>query len=202
MGVISPYEMNNGLTYTKSYLQTKQEVLEILKENCFVQSDANIFVLASRKISNYYFNLRHILLDPTLNRTISKLMWLMISDRIKVDIDAIGGMELSAVPLSLGISLLSMTNAFIIRKKPKDHGISERLLGMVKPGCSVVIVDDVITTGGSLIESIKVCQEFGLKVLGCAAIVNRSEIDIERLLYDYTDLGYFESLFSLRNFLT
>ena len=66
---------------------------------------------------------------------------------------------------------------FIVRKELKKHGSIKWIEGNVKPGDSVLILDDVVTTGGSVIKAIKRCREDGLKIEGVAVLIDREEFD-------------------------
>jgi len=66
-------------------------------------------------------------------------------------------------------------NSFSVRKEPKEHGAGRQVEGDVKPGDKVVIVEDVITTGGSTIRAVAAAQEFGLKVVKVIILVDREE---------------------------
>ena len=96
-------------------------------------------------------------------------------------LEAIGGPTLGADPMVGAIASLSYQAqkpipTFIIRKTPKAHGKNQQVEGPVlKEGCSVVIIDDVATTGKAFIESIEVLQKMNVKILKAICIIDRGE---------------------------
>ncbi len=117
-----------------------------------------------------------------------ELIGSMIFDLIKDQrIEAIGGLALGSVPISGAVSLISQfkgepINEFIVRQEKKDHGVPAKIEGDVKPGQKVVVVDDVIITGGSTITAIEAARNFGLVVAKVVVIVDRQEGGREKIL--------------------
>ncbi len=66
-------------------------------------------------------------------------------------------------------------NAFVVRKEPKDHGTGRRIEGCFASGAAVVVVEDVITSGGSALEAIRAVEDAGARVVGVLAVVDRME---------------------------
>ena len=94
----------------------------------------------------------------------------------------IGGLELGSVPISSAVSLISQLEGqpikeFIVRKEKKDHGIPAKVEGEFVAGEKVVVVDDVITTGGSTIKAIEAVQKLGLEVSKVVVLVDREEMN-------------------------
>jgi orotate phosphoribosyltransferase len=97
-------------------------------------------------------------------------------------IEGVGGLTLGADPIATATSVVSYLEgrpipAFIIRKEPKGHGTGAWLEGRKNfgPGARVVIVEDVVTTGGSSLKAVRRAEEEGLKVLGVVTLVDREE---------------------------
>ncbi len=94
---------------------------------------------------------------------------------------AIGGLTLGADPVAYAVAAASLTgggdviDAFSVRKEAKQHGTAKRIEGNFSPGSRVVVVEDVITTGGSAIQAIETIQAEGGLVLGVLAVVDREE---------------------------
>ena len=110
---------------------TKEYLIEILKENkVFEEGD---FTLASGKKSNYYVNMKREIDD---------------------DIDKIAGPALGAVPIATAVSLESGKPLLMIRKEKKGYGTSKLIEGNLIEGDNVILVEDVTTTGGSLLKAI------------------------------------------------
>ncbi len=97
-----------------------------------------------------------------------------------VDFQAIGGMSIGADPVIGGVLAAAGARGrelvgFLVRKEPKGHGTQRYVEGPVQPGMKVVIVDDVVTTGGSSLLAIDRIQEFGCEVVQVVVIVDRME---------------------------
>lgn len=102
-----------------------------------------------------------------------------ILDVLLPGVQAVGGMTMGADPVAVSAAVLAAERgralrAFSIRKEGKDHGVRGRLVGAVKPGDSVAVVEDTTTTGGALAEAVDVAVGHGLVVLQAIALVDRS----------------------------
>lgn len=143
------------------------------------------FTLASGAKSDLYIDCRVTALDPIGARLIGQLGWQAVRERIQaegLEIDAIGGMTMGADPISLAVGMTSamenpdeMIQVFNIRKEPKGHGRGKQIEGNFKSGDSVVVVDDVITTGGSTLQAIDVIERAGGVVKFALVLVDREE---------------------------
>lgn len=143
------------------------------------------FTLASGAKSDLYIDCRVTALDPVGARLIGQLGWQAVRERIQsegLEIDAIGGMTMGADPISLAVGMTSamehpdeMIQVFNIRKEPKGHGRGKQIEGNFKSGDQVVVVDDVITTGGSTIQAIDVIEAAGGVVKFALVLVDREE---------------------------
>ncbi|MCX7816776.1 MAG: orotate phosphoribosyltransferase [Syntrophales bacterium] len=142
------------------------------------------FVLASGKKSNYYFNCKATTLHPEGMNLIGNILFSMVKD---LPITAAGGLTLGADPMAIALSLISFQQnkpikAFIVRKETKGHGMERTIEGEVYPGERVVILDDVITTGGSTITAIERARANGLVVEGVISLIDREEGGRENIL--------------------
>ncbi len=136
--------------------------------------------LASGRESDFYFDGKQTTLHPEGGYLTGKLFFESIRD--VPDIEGVGGLTLGADPIATATSVVSYLEgrpipAFIIRKEPKGHGTGAWLEGRknFRPGSRVVIVEDVVTTGGSSMKAVRRAEEEGLKVLGIVALVDREE---------------------------
>ncbi|MCA9101556.1 MAG: orotate phosphoribosyltransferase, partial [Planctomycetales bacterium] len=115
---------------------------------------------------------------------------------------AVGGMSIGADPITAAVVTLAGVRelplvGFMVRKEAKGHGLNQYIEGPVRPGDEVVIVEDVVTTGGSSLKAIEHCETFGLKVRGVMAIVDRMEGGAEA----FRSRGYeFASLTAITDF--
>ena len=136
------------------------------------------FTLVSGKKASYYLDGKQVTLDPHGAKLIAEGILEMIGgSRMPV---AVGGMSIGADPITAAVVTMSAINGtpisgFMVRKEAKGHGTNQFIEGPVKPGDKVVIVEDVVTTGGSSLAAIKLCEDFGLEVTGVIAIIDRME---------------------------
>ena len=151
-------------------MSSKEYLIDLLKENeVFLEGD---FTLSSGKKSNYYINMKKAITEPEILSTISKL----ITDQIKNDdIDKVAGPALGAVPIATAVSLESKLPLLMIRKEKKGYGTSKLIEGELLEGDDVIVVEDVSTTGGSLLKAIKAIQENGGNVKRAFVVVDRQE---------------------------
>jgi orotate phosphoribosyltransferase len=162
--------------------ETYDQLKKMLLEKSVRTGD---FTLASGKKSDLYIDCRVTALDPVGARLIGKLGWATARDKIHADglkIDAIGGMTMGADPISLAVGMTSamenpseMIQVFNIRKEPKGHGRGKQIEGNFNEGDSVIVVDDVITTGGSTIQAIEAIERAGGIVKFALVLVDREE---------------------------
>ena len=155
----------------------KKRLIDILRSKSYKFSIDPPFTLASGRKSPYYFNCKPTYLDPEGMVIIGSMICRKIQG---LGIEAIGGLELGAVPPSCAVSVISQVegepiSTFIVRKDKKDHGEISAIEGDIKPGQKVAVFDDVITTGGSTIRAIEAAQAKGLEVAIVIVIVDRQE---------------------------
>jgi orotate phosphoribosyltransferase len=137
------------------------------------------FTLASGKQSTFYIDARLTTMSPEGLSTIGPL-GLSALRKMEWSIDAIGGLTLGADPIAYAISYASAhTNrplrAFTVRKEAKAHGTGKLLEGPFRQGDRVVVIEDVITTGGSAIRAIDAVRAAGGVIAGVLALVDREE---------------------------
>jgi orotate phosphoribosyltransferase len=157
--------------------EKKKRLALMIIAKSFKYSDDPPFTLASGKTSNYYFNCKPTTLDPEGMNLIGEIVFEMLAD---ADISAAGGLTLGADPIANALSVISYQKgkpikSFIVRKDAKGHGTKSAIEGNVQPGERVVILDDVITTGGSTITAIERAREAGLIVDRIIALIDREE---------------------------
>jgi orotate phosphoribosyltransferase len=137
------------------------------------------FVLASGRRSSFYIDARLTTMSGDGLAVIGGLGL----DRMAVrgwTPRAVGGLTLGADPVAYALALTArrrgqLLDAFTVRKQPKDHGTGKRIEGCFSPGISVVVVEDVLTTGSSAREAISAVEREGGHVLGVMAVVDRQE---------------------------
>ncbi len=157
------------------------------------------FTLASGKEASFYLDCRQVTLDSRGANLIAEGFLDLLGEDLP---DAVGGMAIGADPITAAIITLAgqrgaALNGFIVRKEAKAHGRGRDVEGPVLEGQSVVIVEDVVTTGGSSLKAIERVEAFGLKVREVIAIVDRLEGGREA----FEGRGYqLRTLFTIRDF--
>ena len=157
----------------------KNELLQILLKKSIKTGH---FILASGKESDLYCDCRVTTLDARGANLIGEVGWELVKSEILSrfpEVKAIGGMTMGADPISLAIGMYSAADKplgiFTVRKEPKDHGRGKRIEGNFNAGEQVIVVDDVITTGGSTIKAIDAIEAEGGKVVAALVLVDREE---------------------------
>ncbi|MBA7619293.1 Orotate phosphoribosyltransferase [subsurface metagenome] len=151
------------------------------------------FTLTSGKKSNYYIDGKKITLSPEGAYLVGKAIF---DELIKTGVDAIGGVATGAYPIVTAVALVSHLEgkpipAFIVREVTKEHGTMRKIEGHLKQGSRVAIVDDVLTTGGSVSRAIEAVEAAKCKVVKVIVLVDRHEGGSDRLKkegYDFTAL--------------
>lgn len=151
-------------------MTSKDYLIEILKENQVFKTGK--FILSSGKESDYYIDMKKAITEPNILKTIAELINQAIVDD---HIDKVAGPALGAVPIATALSLESNIPLLMIRKEQKEYGTSKLIEGELIEGDNVIVVEDVTTTGGSLIKAIKAIQENGGVVKKAFVVVDREE---------------------------
>lgn len=157
------------------------------------------FTLASGKKASYYLDCRQITLDAQGAKLVGAGMLELIAAEMP---DLVGGMAIGADPITAAILTLAGVNnqplrGVMVRKEAKQHGTGKLVEGPFQSGESLVIVEDVVTTGGSSLLAIERCEEVGLKVKQVLAIIDRLEGGREAFAARGYDLT---TLFTIRDF--
>ena len=164
----------------RSTEKMKQRLIELVLERTFKFTDKPTFKLASGKMSSFYFNCKPTTLNSEGMYLVGHLMYDLIKSRKSWKVKGIGGLTLGADPVSNAIAYTSHLKddpmeSFVVRKEPKKHGTMLWVEGNVAEGDKVIIIEDVVTTGGSAIKAIDRAKKCGLKVLGVIVLVDRQE---------------------------
>ena len=155
------------------------------------------FTLASGKKSRYYINSKKVLFHAEAITLLGDLLYEATRD---LPIRAIGGLEVGAIPMAAA-ALVAYHRAgrplegFFVRKQAKGHGSNDLLEGQVSPGDQVVVIDDVLTTGGAVVQAVRAVEAAGATVARVVCICDRLQGARETLA------GYdFRPLFTVRDF--
>jgi orotate phosphoribosyltransferase len=131
------------------------------------------FTLASGRKSTYYIDIKKATSDPGTLKLIASRIVTIIKEQ-NICVEAIGGVAVGGIPLATAVSLASGLPLVIVRKSLKDYGTGGRFIGDIE-GRSLLMVEDVTTTGGSVIEAIKSLRDEGAVVDTVITVVDRDE---------------------------
>lgn len=179
-------------------MNEKDQLLKILKSLSYEEGD---FVLASGKKSSYYIDAKETTLNPEGMYLTGNIMHAMV--REIAGIGAVGGVSIGGDPLVCSVVLAAYGKkddlvGFLIRKEPKGHGTNRWVEGgkNLRKGMNVVILEDVVTTGGSSLKAIEATEKEGYTVKGIVAIIDRLEGGKDTI----ESKGYiFKSIFTLND---
>lgn len=156
---------------------SQERLIELLRERSFQEKTVK---LASGRTSNFFIDCKQTILSAEGHALVGTLMFEALS-RFGV-VDAVAGVALGGCPLASAVSLVSFQRgsnlpALYVRKERKDHGSEKLIEGdrALRPGLRVVLLEDVITTGGSSLKAIEVLRQANVEVAGVVALVDRLE---------------------------
>lgn len=134
------------------------------------------FTLASGKKSPYYIDLRLVASYPHQFRKMVKNLQNLISDEMGLDsFESIVSVPTGGLVIASALAIETVKPLMYVRNKPKDYGTSKSIEGKFSEGMKVVMIDDVATTGGSVINAIKILKEEKIIIKDAYVIINRSE---------------------------
>jgi orotate phosphoribosyltransferase len=156
----------------------RARLLELLRTLSF---ERRTVTLASGKESDFYIDCKRTALTAEGHVLVGRCL---MAEVLKVTplVRAVGGLTLGADPIASAIALTSYlerhpVDAFIVRKEPKGHGTGQWIEGRktIPDGSRVIVLEDVVTTGGSALKAIERCRAEQLEVVACLALVDRLE---------------------------
>lgn len=134
------------------------------------------FTLSSGKKSSYYIDLRVVSSFPHQFRKMIKHLQNEISENIGLDnFDYLVSVPTSGLVIASALAIETVKPLIYVRNKPKDYGTSKSIEGWFESGKKVLMVDDVATTGGSVINALKSLKDEGLVITDAFVIINRME---------------------------
>jgi orotate phosphoribosyltransferase len=177
--------------------ENKERLLELLKARSFKLGH---FRLASGGTSNYFIDGKMTEVYSEGAYLIGEVLYELTSD---LDIDAIGGLQVGAVPLAAAVVISyhhhgRKMEGFWVREEIKSHGTQKRVEGGLKPGARVAILEDVCTKGGSAMKAIEAVRELGCTVVMVLALVDRLQGAAE--LFQQKGVENFQAAFTIRDF--
>ena len=173
----------------------RAKLLGLIRRDAFKLGE---FTLASGAKSNYYIDGRLLTLSSDGAHVLARVILAMIEGE---EIDAVGGMTMGADPIIGAVLAVAdangrRLNGFICRKEPKGHGTGRLVEGNLKAGDKVLMVEDVVTTGGSTLKAIDAVEELGGQVVRVIAMVDR----LAGAADTFAERGYnFTPIFTVRD---
>ena len=156
----------------------RRRLLAMLTERSFARRKVT---LASGRESDFYIDCKKTVLTAEGHWLVGKLMFAGVRSKFAQAV-GVGGLTMGADPIASAVSLVSFLGgaplqAFLVRKEPKGHGTGQWIEGLssLPAGAPVVVVEDVITTGGSTIKAIERSRAEGLNPVGAFTLVDRQE---------------------------
>ncbi len=153
------------------------------------------FTLASGKKSSYYIDLRLVASFPHIFRKMTKNLQKLVSEKTGLDnFDSLVSVPTGGLIIGSALAIETIKPLIYVRDKPKDYGTTKSIEGKISSGMKVVLIDDVITTGNSVINGIKQLKDAGLSISDVYVIINRLEgagnaLELEEVnLYQLTDV--------------
>jgi orotate phosphoribosyltransferase len=174
---------------------SRARLLEIFKARAF---SLGRFTLASGKESTYYINSKKALFNSEAVWLLGDVLWDLTKD---LNIQAMGGLEVGAIPMATAAALRyheegRTLEGFFVRKQAKEHGSRENIEGAIAPGMRVAVVDDVFTSGMSVMRAIEELVRVGAKVVAAICIVDRLEGAREKMAHRFE----YRPIFTIRDF--
>ena len=179
----------------------RNTLFDLLYRDAFREETQPVFKLSSGKMSRYFVDCKKV----SLSAEGAFLIGEAIFDRIKSlpDVQGVGGMTLGADPIATAVSVVSFIKkkpipGFIVRKERKEHGTRNQIEGSLPASAKLVVIEDVVTTGGSTLRTIDILQKEGHSVIKVIALIDRLEGGSEEI----AARGFsFESLYTVNDFI-
>jgi orotate phosphoribosyltransferase len=175
--------------------EARKRLRDLYKERAFAFGR---FTLASGKESSYYINSKKAIFNSEAVALLGEVLWELTSD---LNIHAAGGLEVGAIPMAVAMAARyhregRTLEGFFVRKQAKGHGSRERIEGVLRPGWRVAVLDDVLTTGGSVMQALAEVELAGAHVVAVICIVDRLEGAEDLLVPRY----HYMPIFTIRDF--
>jgi orotate phosphoribosyltransferase len=177
--------------------EKKMRLLALIREKSFL-TKGGPFKLASGGTSDYYLDMKPSTFSPEGLNLIADIVYAML--REDHNVEAVGGLELGALPITSAVSMRSFSErpieGFVVRKEKKDHGTAKKIDGNFRENSTVVLFEDVTTQGGSVMEAVRAVRARGATVTRIITIVDRLEGAAENLQKEGISL---QAVFTIRD---
>lgn len=168
---------------------TRERLIARISDVALLRGD---FTLRSGRKSSYYLDKYRFETQPDVLRELGRLF----GEKVTAGVDRIAGPELGAVALAAAASMACGKPFFIVRNQKKGYGGDKLVEGILNAGETVLIVEDILTTGGQVLEAAKVIESAGAKVAGICGVIDRLEGARENI----EKAGYrFDALFTTKD---
>ena len=147
---------------------TRQQVIDRIVQTALLRGE---FTLRSGRRSSYYIDKYRFETQPDVLAALGD----MFNEHVTPDVDRLAGAELGGIPLVTAAALASGKPTILVRNSKKEYGTNRQLEGIFEPGERVLLVEDVLTTGGQVIEAAKLLADAGLTVVKAVAVLDRQE---------------------------
>jgi orotate phosphoribosyltransferase len=173
-------------------MDKRQLLLDMLVKQGLRYDPFQPFKLRSGRVSDVYIDAKTVTLTAQGMPLVGEVVWRKVEP---LGARAIGGLTLGADPIAYATALFAnlqgygSLDVFIVRKESKGHGTGKKIEGPVAPGKRVVVVDDVVTTGGATLTAVERVLEAEMEILKVVPLVDRQEggreaIEAKGLVYD------------------
>ena len=163
---------------------------QFIQSRSFKYNETKQFTLSSGELSPFYVDCKGLMGSPEARQLVAALAYENIIESGQ-EFDCIGGLEIGSIAIATSLSdygfvkkPMKKWNTFVVRKMPKGHGLRNKIEGIAKPSEKALIVDDVLTTGGSVLQAVRSAREAGIEVTHALVIVNRDEKNGRQNLLD------------------
>jgi len=146
-------------------------LVEALREHAIREGR---FELSAGGTSEWYLDARLVTFRGDCQGIVGRAVLDTLADAGVADFDAVGGMTLGADPVAVAVATAKACRAFSVRKEPKGHGVGGRFAGPVGPTDRVLVVDDTVTTGASLLRAVEAVRELGCPIVAATCLVDRN----------------------------
>src|SRR5687768_8339276 len=168
---------------------TREELARRIADVALLRGE---FTLRSGRKSNYYLDKYLFETQPDVLKALGE----MFASRIPPGVDRLAGPELGAISLAAAASMASGKPFVIVRNQKKGYGSGKMIEGAINAGDRVLVIEDVLTTGGQVLEAVKSLESAGAKVEGIVGVLDRQEGARENI----EGAGYsFDSLFTTKD---
>ncbi len=148
---------------------TREQLIQAINDTSVLRGE---FTLRSGRKSNYYIDKYRFATRPDVLREIGRLM---AEHARELDVDRIAGAELGGVPLAAAAAMAAEKPFVLIRNQKKEYGTAKQMEGELKKGERVLLVEDVLTTGGQVLEAARTLADAGATVTRIVAVIDRME---------------------------